>query len=91
MPKKRRRYDKFLLSKEHARLIVKRITLIGVDLMMLLEDYDIDHGAVEDDIMSLQGYIGRLMKMLHAKYRYEAKKKLAAEEAEKVSRPRKNV
>ena len=69
------------MSHEHARFIVKRITLLGVDLMMLLENYTIDSGPCVDDIMSLQGYIGRLFKMLSAKVKHDVKLKIAKEKA----------
>lgn len=69
-----------MLDKENVRLCVKRITMLGVDLMLLLETYDIEHDPVVDDIMSLKGYIGRLCKMLQQKNRLIALIKLAEEE-----------
>jgi len=54
--------------------------MLGVDLMILLENYPIEHDPVVDDIMSLKGYIARLCRMLYAKNRYIAIKRLAAEQ-----------
>ena len=69
------------MSHEHARFVVKRIAMTSIDLMMLLESYTIDSGPCVDDIMSLQGYMGRLFKMLNAKVKHDVKTKIAKEEA----------
>lgn len=53
--------------------------MTSIDLMILLENYTIDSGACTDDIMTLKGYIGRLIKMLYAKLKHDARAKLEAE------------
>ena len=63
------------MDKDHARFVVKRITMLGVDMMLLLENYEIHHPYMVDDIMSLKGYIGRLVKMLYAKSRHDVEQK----------------
>lgn len=80
MGSRRSRRDPALLDKDNVRKCVRRIGMLAVDLMLLLESYDIEHDPVVDDIMSLKGYVARLCKMLHQKNRLIALRKLAEEQ-----------
>jgi len=65
------------LSHDHARTLVRRIAFLAVDTMIKMERYEVDSAAVENNIMAIHGYIGRLRKMRYALAKHKALKKLA--------------
>ena len=85
-PKKRLRLTPEM-AELRAPIVLKRIALRAVNAVMLIEKHGYNSAEVEAEIMSMQGYIGHLMKLLFIIWRDIAAEKLAAERVAKETPP----
>lgn len=77
--RRRPRFDPILLSHEHAETLARRIAFLSVDMVMKLEHHDVDHWLVENNIMTIWGYLCRLRRMRYALMRLKIIERLEAE------------
>jgi hypothetical protein len=59
--------------------VLRRMTLTGVELLILLDTYPIDSREVEVRVEALKGLTGRLIRLCHVIWRYEGLKRGAAQ------------